>query len=445
MKVLHFLISHILSSTELIIVSTFLTVILIGSILLSMPFCNNSQISYIDSLFTSTSAVCVTGLIVRDTGSDFNKAGQVIILILIQLGGLGVMTFFSLIFFLTGKRITITSKYALYNSFFQNETAYNIKKLIISIFLLTLFIESLGTALLYMKLGNLFTSIFHSISAFCNAGFSLYSDSLIGFNTDLPVLILMMVLIFLGGIGYIVYYDLFKLIQAKIRNIRQVYILPVHTKVVLFTSIFLIIFGLIFLMLFGIEMDEPFHIKAVNALFQSVTARTAGFNSIDTSGLPSSSLFLLSVLMFIGGSPGSCAGGIKTSVFFGLLAYIFAMLKGRTSVNIFNRSISSDIINKIVLLVLVALLWNIAGFMILSSMEGSNDSVRAIDIIFEQISAFGTVGLSTGITSRLSAVSKIWIIMTMFFGRIGPLTIAFVIIKKEQDLYRMPREDILVG
>ncbi len=445
MKILQVLISHILSSTELILISAFMSLIIAGSIILAMPFCNNTPISYLDSLFTSTSAVCVTGLIVRDTGGDFNTAGQAVILFLIQLGGLGTMTFFGLLSFLIGKRITINSKYALYNSFFQKETAHNLKKLIISIFLLTIVIESIGAFLLHQRINQVFSSIFHSVSAFCNAGFSLYSDSLMGYNNDIFLLSIIMSLIFLGGIGYIVYYDIFKLIMIKVKNIRQVYILPLHTKIVLITSFLLIITGCVLFLLFGFEMDAPFHIRLINSLFQSVTARTAGFNSIDTASLPVNSLFSTAILMFIGGSPGSCAGGIKTSVFFVLLLYVYTLLKGGDRVRIYNRSIRNDIISRMVLLFFIAFFWNIAGLIILSTFEGRNPAIRSIDIVFEQLSAFGTVGLSTGITTGLSSFGKIWIILTMFFGRLGPLTIAFALVKKQAYLYRMPQEDVLIG
>lgn len=445
MRFFRFIIRNILGSTELTIISAFLTIIIAGSIALVLPIANTAPINYLDSIFTSTSAVCVTGLIVRDTGRDFSTFGQVIIIILIQLGGLGIMTIYSLIAFLIGKKLAINSKYALYNSFFQKETAHNLKRVIFGIIGMTVFIESLGAIFIYSRIKDGFSSIFHSVSAFCNAGFSLYSDSLIGFNTDSILLSIFMILIFLGGIGYIVFYDLYKYLTAKIRNIRQTYILTLHTKVVLFTSLMLIISGGILILLFGFKMDESVFTRIANSVFQSVTSRTAGFNSIEISELPVNSLFFISLLMFIGGSPGSCAGGIKTTVFFVLMLYAIAMIKGKESVTFFNREIRSDIINKMLLLLLIALLWNITGFIILATFESMTSQIRSIDIIFEQISAFGTVGLSTGITSQLSSFSKIWIILTMFFGRLGPLTIAFAVIKREQKLYRMPKEDILIG
>ncbi|MDQ1238273.1 MAG: trk/ktr system potassium uptake protein [Thermodesulfobacteriota bacterium] len=413
------------------------------------------DISFLDALFTSTSAVCVTGLTVVDTGKDFSRVGQVVIVLLIQTGGLGVMTFAGLAFQLFGMRMSLRSEAVLHDTLFQRHVGAEFGHTFRTILLLTGFIEGVGAVLLFVLLSRemgvsdaAFSAIFHSISAFCNAGFSLRSDNLVGLRENEFILIVIMTLIVLGGLGYTVVHEIYEFLgrfAVRSGETFSIQAFSFHARIVVVITLFLIFGGAGFLILFGIgEPELSTWELIVNALFQSVTARTAGFNSVDIGRLPSPSLLILIMLMFVGGAPGSCAGGIKITSAAILWARFLSGLRGQREVNLRDRMIPQDLISRTDFLVALALLWNLTGIFFLFSFE-TGLKVDTLSLIFEQISAFGTVGLSTGITPQMSWASKLWLIATMFVGRLGPLTIALWIIPSGGVKIRYPRGTVMIG
>lgn len=399
--------------------------------------------------------MCVTGLTVVDTGKDFSKAGHVVIMLLIQTGGLGVMTFAGLAFQLFGRRMSLRSEAVLHDTLFQRPVGAEFGRTFRTILLLTAFIEGVGAVLLFVLLAPemgvsdaAFSAIFHSISAFCNAGFSLRSDNLLGLRGNEFILIIIMTLIVLGGLGYTVVHEIYQfLVRLMVRGGEAFssQSFSFHARIVIVITSFLIVGGAGFLMVFGVGQPElSTRELIVNALFQSVTARTAGFNSVDIGRLPSASLLILIMLMFVGGSPGSCAGGIKTTSAAILWARFVSGLRGQREVNLRDRMIPQDLISRIDFLLALALLWNLIGTFFLFSFEAGLH-VDTLSLIFEQISAFGTVGLSTGITPQISSASKLWLIATMFVGRLGPLTIALWIIPSASVKIRYPKGTVMIG
>jgi trk system potassium uptake protein TrkH len=397
----------------------------------------------------------VTGLTVVDTEKDFSRVGQVVILVLIQTGGLGVMTFAGLAFQLLGRRMSLNSEAVLHDTLFQRHVGAEFGRTFKTILVLTALIEGVGAVLLFVLLSPgmgisdaAFSGIFHSISAFCNAGFSLRSDNLMGFRGNGFILLIIMVLIVLGGLGYTVVHEIYQFLgrfTVRSRKTLSSQSLSFHTRIVVVITLFLIFGGAGFLILFGIGQPELSTWELiVNALFQSVTARTAGFNSVDIGRLPSASLLILIMLMFVGGSPGSCAGGIKTTSAAILWARFVSGLRGQREVNLRDRMIPQDLVSRTDFLVALALLWNLTGMFLLFSFEAGL-KVDTLSLIFEQISAFGTVGLSTGITPQISSASKLWLIATMFVGRLGPLTIALWIIPSGSVKIRYPRGTVMIG
>lgn len=442
---------RIIKSDTVYILIFFLSVILIGTFLLSLPSAwagtseQPERLEVIDAFFTATSAVCVTGLITVNT-SDFSRFGQIVIMLLIQIGGLGIISITSLRLMVPGQRLSIRRLRTI-KSFYLSGVEHDPSKILRNIVLLTFFIELAGIAVLFLfftKAGipdSGFSAFFHSISAFCNAGFSLYNDSLEGFATSPGVLLTFTVLIITGGIGFIVLQD----ISLRLRRRKSK--LSYHTKLILSCTVILIFFGAAafwFLeknnTLIGLRAVD----SLINALFQSVTTRTAGFNSIPQSMISQPSKYLTMVLMFIGGAPGSTAGGIKISTAY--LVFILAIKKAneRGEINAFKRRISPETINSAVVYFIkaAALLLLAAGLLCL--FEGSRQD-EISRMVFEAISAFGTVGLSLGITSGLSTAGKLIIIATMYIGRVGLLAFLFVggYTSSEKIVYR--EAEILVG
>ncbi|MBM4273194.1 MAG: ATPase [Deltaproteobacteria bacterium] len=442
---------------EAMLVGSFAGVILAGAILLTLPWAARSQrISFVDALFTSTSAVCVTGLIVVDTGTAYSLFGQIVILVLIQTGGLGIMTFAGLFFqLLLGRRMSLKSQALLHGSLFQQDVGVSFKQLFKQILWIMAITEFTGAVLLFAALlwgatppaQALFSSVFHSVSAFCNAGFSIYSDNLVGVRDSRLFTFTIMGLIIIGGLGHVVVRE----IGDKFRNGLQAggpggpKRLSVHTRVVLRMSATLIVLGALGLLILGLTNQEPtWGVKIHSALFQSVTARTAGFNTVDIGALPLASILLLIFLMFVGGSPASCAGGIKTTALAILLADLRAKLKGEKEARLLDRRISPDIIARVTLLVQLAIGWIVLGLFLLLVTE-ARTGIGLHDVLFELVSAFGTVGLSTGITDKLTVTGKLWISATMFLGRLGPLTLAIWMFPKEQTHVKYPDGRILIG
>ena len=430
-----------------VLVSGFLVVIIIGTMLLILPSASSTakSIGFINALFTATSATCVTGLIVLDTGKDFSTFGQSVILILLQCGGLGIMTMSTMFAFLVGKKISLKQRLIMQESLNQFSIG-GLVRLAKYILIFTAVIEIIGATILffywqrtYPPLQALGLAVFHSISAFCNAGFSLFSDSIVSYKGDLIINLTFIALIILGGIGFLVLLELFQ--YGKNRTFS------LHAKLALNMSLILILIG--FIIIFFVESNNPstmgnlaFSEKIYSSIFQSVTARTAGFNTIHIGNMQNSTLFLIIILMFIGASPSSTGGGVKTTTFGLLILYVWSSLKGKEEIQIFKRRISQDIIVKALTVITLSLGLVIIMTILLSYTEGED----FIKVLFEVVSAFGTVGLSTGITSSLSIAGKIIIIITMFTGRIGPLGLALALIqKREPEMLRYPEEKIMVG
>lgn len=431
----------------LILAISFLALILVGSILLSLPISQKVEgISYIDCLFTATSAVCVTGLVTLPTVSARTAFGKVIIIILIQMGGLGFMTFTTLVSLILRKKISFGERVIIKeqtNSFQLS----GMVKLIKYILLCTFVIEFVGAVFLMIRfvpkfgLKGIPISLFHSISAFCNAGFDiLNTNSLIPFNQDKLILIVLGTLVFLGGLGFVVYSDLFR---SKFR-IKKC---ELHTKVVLFTTFSLIaISSLIF---FFLEGNNPstlkgfsFADKLVNSIFQAITLRTAGFAAIDQAALRDASAGVGILNMFIGGSPASTAGGIKTTTFAVLIILIISDIHNRQDVEVFNRRINIKLVRKAVTITLLAL----SRISVISILIMISTNKAFLDVLYEVASAFGTVGVSRNVTPSLNIFSKILIILTMYVGRTGLITVLIAMnVNARKKLFREAEENIIIG
>lgn len=432
-------------SAPQLLVASFLSVIFVGSVLLSLPWSSQTPTHYLDALFTSTSAVCVTGLVVFDTGTHWTCLGQIIIMLLIQIGGLGVMSFAGLFAFLMGRKIFLRERLLMQQSI--NVSAVGgIVKIFRYLLGFTFSMEAIGAFILAIRwtplMGlkkALWFGLFHSVSAFNNAGFDLFGDfkSLTGFSADITVNLVISSLIIIGGLGFYVCYELF--------HLRRLKDLSLHSRVVLRTTIILILTGTV--ILFFSEShhafkDMPLATKLLAAYFQSVSPRTAGFNTVDLNSLLLSSQLFLIFLMFIGASPGSTGGGVKTTTLALIGATVFSQLKGKKETEMMERRIESDDIYQAVTVVILALITLLIIIYILTLTE----SAPLIKIAFEVASALGTVGLSLGLTTSLSAIGKILIILTMFLGRVGPLTLGFALAyKKKQPDIHFARGKIMIG
>lgn len=443
---------------QLLLIAGFAGIILVGAILLLLPWCQtDGKAGFVDALFTSTSAVCVTGLIVVDTSTAYSVPGQIVILALIQIGGLGIMTFAALAFIILGRRLSLASQAALHDSFFQRDLGIEFKKRFFQIIATTSVIEGLGILILFeallkrtpSALEALYSSIFHAISAFCNAGFSIYTDNLTGLRDSPVTMAVIMVLIVLGGLGHSVIREIWDRLTDRLAGKSysgKTQPLSVHSRVVLRLTGVLIVAGSVGILFTGQTSSEnTWGTKLSCALFQSVTSRTAGFNTVDIGSLPLSSLMLITILMFIGGSPGSCAGGVKTTAAAISFAEVRARILGEEDVRLFDRRIPKETLWRTTSLIKLAILWNLIGILLLSLTETGRAGIGLHDIVFEQISAFGTVGLSTGLTFKLSTAGKLWIIATMFIGRLGPLTIAIWMFPVKHVHIRYPETRIMIG
>ncbi len=430
-----------------IIVLGFASIILVGAFLLSLPISHNdgAWFSFIDALFTSTSAVCVTGLVVVDTATQFNAFGQVVILLLIQIGGLGVMTATTLLFMMMRRRINLKSRVVMQEALSEDKLQ-GVVRSIRKILFMTFIIELVGALILmcsfiprYGSYG-IWVSIFMSISAFCNAGFDILGIleggqyvSLIPFVGDWFVCLPIMALIIMGGIGFMVMNDVGTSVLKKKR-------LSINSKIVLITTGILIVLGwIVFLasewngaLLRGLSPGA----KVLAGLFQSVTPRTAGFNSIDQLQLIPISFMMTILLMFIGASPASTGGGVKTTTLAVLIVSGVRTLQGQQDVNIHRSKISTMHIRRAMTLTLIAISLIFINSFLIMAFESGNAIVTLETVIFEVTSAFSTVGLSTGITSSLSIGSKLVLCLTMFIGRVGILTIGFSFIKNKHEFNR---------
>lgn len=437
-----------------LLVGSFAGLILSGTFLLMLPQSTvTSRLGFIDALFTATSATCVTGLVVVDTGTAFTHFGQLVILGMIQLGGLGIMTFSTFFLYLLGGRISLGSRELLQETISQGPFQ-NLKSLLKTVVLTTIIVEAAGAFILTarflfdMPLNRaIYHGIFHSISAFCNAGFSLCSDSFILYKSDPVINFTLALLIILGGLGFIVIFEL-----RRFQKNRS-YGLSLHSRLVLLTTAFLILSGaFLFLLLESKNAVEnlPWDTKILTSFFQSITARTAGFNTLDIGSLTNPTLFILIMFMFIGASPGSCGGGIKTTTFAILVSLFKNRFYNQDDVSLMNRRIPSAVISKVISvtffsIILIALFTILLLISELAGLSHQDSRGMFLELLFEVTSAFGTVGLSTGLTPDLSAEGRLIITLMMFIGRLSPLTIAMAVGNMKKKRFKYAQENIMIG
>jgi len=441
-----------------IILLSYLAAILTGTVVLLLPFSTGpGGISAIDALFTATSAVCVTGLVVVDTGTAFSPAGQITLALLIQIGGLGVMTFSVLLFLSLGKRVSYRHRLIM-QEVFAHTPREDIYKVVRSIFVFTAAAEGVGALLLsfrwlgeYPFLQALHLGLFHSVAAFCNAGFSLFSNSLMDYRTSPLINLTIGSLIVMGGIGFPVVYEIHQWVTSRGPRRPK---LSIQTKSVLISTVLLIVVGMAAFLwternnvLKGVLWSDSLWI----ALFQSVTTRTAGFNTVDIGQLTNSTLLTMMVLMFWGASPGSTGGGVKTTTFAVLTAFTWSRIRGRSQVNMFKKTLPEETLSRSVALVVLSIGFMSAVYflLLLSQGEGSTGLPHRgefADYLFEVFSAFGTVGLSTGVTPRLNATGKLLIILMMLIGRVGVLTFAYILAgARARGGVRYAEQNLMIG
>ncbi|MCR1974504.1 TrkH family potassium uptake protein [Clostridium sporogenes] len=428
----------------------FAIVIFVGAILLSLPISSQTgqRTPFLDCLFTSTSAVCVTGLIVVDTGTHWTYFGKTVIMLLIEVGGLGFMSFATLLALLVGKKITLKERLVMQEAL----NTFNIQGLVKMaryILLFTLSIQGGGALLLstqfipkYGLAKGLYYSIFHSISAFCNAGFDLFGNfnSLTGVYDNTVIILVIAFLIIIGGLGFYVWYEIY-----HYKGHRK---LSTHSKLVLSATALLLSVGTVLMFIFesrnpGTMANMTFGNKILSSFFAAVTPRTAGFNSISTSDMTMAGKFLTIILMFIGGASGSTAGGIKVTTAGVLIMTVVCVVKGKQDTEINKRRISKEIVYRALAITIISLTLVITVTMILSITEVKFPFEY---YLYEATSAFGTVGITLGLTTKLSAIGKIVILLTMYAGRVGPLTLAIAFARKlKNSSIKYPEEKILVG
>lgn len=455
------------SNPALIFAGSFGVLIIAGTFLLLLPRATHNGINFSDALFTSTSAVCVTGLVVVDTGSYFTLFGQSIIMLLIQLGGIGIMTFTSFfgLFFRGGSSY---SNLILLGSFTNVQKMADIWSTLRKILFFTFLIEAIGVALIYLNLGRysnidedgkLFFAVFHSVSAFCNAGFSTLSDSFydIQYRFNYPMHMVIALLFIVGGLGFPVVINFYTYVKHLVLDrllrwnrkrevIYKAHVVNLNTRLVVYTTIVLIIVGTV--TFFILEFNNTLAIhhgtgKLVTAFFGAVTPRTAGFNTIDTGSMHLSTLMVIIMLMWIGASPASTGGGIKTSTFALAVLNALSLAKGNNRLEMNRREIPGLSLRRAFAFMTLSLL--VIGFVVFLLLFTEPDKAFS-DIIFETFSAFSTVGLSRGITGELSLGGRYLIILTMFIGRIGLLTLLITLFRKTQRIVsQYPSEDILIN
>lgn len=429
----------------LIIISSFLIFLIIGTLLLYMPFAQKQPTSFVDCLFIATSAFTVTGLATIDITTHFNHIGYIIIMLLVQAGGLGIITLAMIVFIMLGRKVGLKGR-SLASEALNQQNMGGILRLVLTLLSISLIFESIGAFFLALewipKFGfqkGLFNSIFTAVSAFNNAGFALHSDNLVQFQTNPIINFIITSLIIIGGIGFTVIFDLYK--AKEFNKLR------VHTKVMLLGT--LMINALATLLIFLLE----YHNKATlgghssfaqfqMAYFQAITTRTAGFNTVDIGALTTPTILVMMLLMFIGGGPTSTAGGIKLTtmvvIFFGTLSFI----KQKEHLSLFKRTIDTKFLFKSLA---IAVLSSAFCFIIIFCLVLAEPKLPFLPLMFEVISAFGTVGLTMGITGKLSVIGKLLIILMMMIGKVGVLTIVLTFSRPNKQLYKYPKEDILTG
>lgn len=419
-----------------------------------MPFsAAQRDLRFVDALFTATSAVCVTGLSPIDVGKELSLAGQLITMVLFQVGGLGIITFSIILFALMGRGISFKGREIAQSTFLHTPRGdfYVILKKVIRY---SFVIEAIGAVALFLRFVQDFPAgkafyhaVFNAVSAFNNAGFSLFSDSLMSYQSDITVNLTVMGLIIMGGIGFIVQHE----VLARLQGLEKR--LSLHTKIVLITTAVLIIIGAVcfyFMEMNNVLKGAGFKTALLSSLFQSVTSRTAGFNTVDIGALTNSTILIIMILMFIGASPGSTGGGIKTTSFSLLLLFIYNRIKGNANVNIGNRTIPPELIEKTIYIIFASAfcICLITSIILLSGNSTPSSMVNRsqfVEYLFETVSAFGTVGLSMNLTPRLNDIQKYAVIFMMFAGRVGPLTLAFAWYSSRRRGLTYAEEAVMVG
>jgi trk system potassium uptake protein len=430
-----------------ILVVGFISVILLGTLLLMLPFAtpDGQGLSFIDALFMATSAVCVTGLVVVNVGDGLTEFGHVVLLMLLQIGGIGFMTVATMMAILLGKRISIKDRMLLKEALNQNSLE-GIVRLSIGIVVVAFGIEAVGAVILaieflpYMSWKDaVYYGIFHSISAFNNGGFDLFGNSLINFRDNYIIQLTIAILYILGGFGYIV---LLNFGQTRF-NFHK---FSLHSKLVVVTSAILLLVSMIIIALIEFGQSSlanlDWHTRILNSFFLGATARSGGFTTIDLATLTSATLYFVILMMFIGGSPGSTAGGIKTTTVAVAALLVYHVIRGRNEVSVFYRTISTDFVIKSFVLIMLAVTTVMVSTFILTITEQADFLV----LLFESVSAFATVGLSMGITAELTTEGKFVVALTMFAGRVGPLTFFFALSQRTaKPGYRYPEDRIIIG
>lgn len=450
-----------LSPTQIIAVG-FLITIFIGSILLKLPISNNGNFSYLESLFTATSATCVTGHSTVDVEATFTLFGQIVLLCLIQIGGLGFILVIALIFMWLGKKMTLKNRILISQAVSKNDfqgVVRLLRKIIKYTFTFELFGALIIATRVVPELGwgeGLFKSLFHSVSAFCNAGFDIFKgESLVPFVFDKTINITLIILIMIGGLGFLVWEDISNCIGKAIRGrkslIKAIKKFSLHTKLVLIMQVSLFILGTFAFLFFEYNNDltignMDFENKVLVSSFQSASARTAGFYTVNMGDLQESTKLIMILLMFIGGAPGSMAGGVKTITLLVICYGIFSMIKGKKNISIFKKTISKETFEKACAIFFIMMVISYLSLLIIMCNIDSN--ITSLDILFDVVSSIATVGLTTGAIENMNSIGIINIILLMYIGRVGTITtaVAFVIDKpKENDDIVYAKEDVIVG
>jgi trk system potassium uptake protein len=449
---------RLLRSPARVSILGFAGLIACGTLLLMLPVsATEAPLNVVDALFMSTSASCVTGLSVLDIGSQLSLFGQLVILTLIQVGGLGILTISTLLLMMMKGRPTLSGQAIIKDTFTYGEGKQTAVSVLRAIFLTAIAIEAIGTVCLYLRTAPeagwgaaAYPAAFHAISAFCNAGFALYADSFVGFREDWIVNGVLAALIIIGGIGFVVIADVKDCLFNQRRTLKS---LSLHSRLALTASAILILLGMVAILCMEWKNTlAPLSIpgRLLAALFQSITARTAGFNTLNMGIMANETIFFLCILMFIGACPGSCGGGVKTTTVAGLMVLGISRLRGFKRPQVFRRTLTETSMSKATSVVMIsAALITLAIMVLMISELGGlshpQTQGRFLELFFETISAFGTVGLSAGVTASLSTVGRITIVLLMFIGRLGPMVIGLAVSRERISRVQYAEENIMIG
>jgi trk system potassium uptake protein TrkH len=449
---------HLLRSPARVSILGFTLLIAVGTALLMLPAsAAESPMGFVDALFMSTSASCVTGLSVLDIGRQLTLFGQLVILLLIQVGGLGIMTVSTLLLMMMKGRPTLSGQAIIKDTFTYGEGKQTVASVLRAIFITAFSIEAAGALCLYLRTAPatgwakaVYPAVFHAVSAFCNAGFALYRDSFVGYREDWIVNGVLSGLIIIGGIGFVVIADVKNRFLGRKTTMKR---LSLHSRLALSASAVLILLGTLAILF--MEWDNalaPLSIpgRLLAALFQSISARTAGFNTLDMGSMANETLFMLCILMFIGACPGSCGGGVKTTTVAGLAVLGVSRLRGFSRPQVFRRTLTDASMSKATSVVMISAAVITLAVMVLmvSELGGISHTQtrgRFLELFFETISAFGTVGLSTGMTDTLTPFGRITISALMFIGRLGPMVIGLAVSRERVNRFQFAEENIMIG